>query len=371
MKAFFIPIIEYIKRLDSLLILNIILLQTIGIFTLYSATHGMQSDSQALFQQQIIWQILGWLAFFIISSIDYFLLRKVVWPLYFIHIILLILVIFFGKQVYTSKRWLDLGWFNYQPSEFLKLVLVLVLAHKLSQRKFKKPLNIKKIIEYGLIICLPIFLVALQPDLGTAGITLLITGTLILFNGINKKPFIFIMISMLMSLPLMWNFGLKQYQKERLISFIQPNKDPRGQGYNLIQSKIAIGNGKIFGKGFKKGTQTKLHFLPERHTDFIFSVLSEEHGFVGSTLAIVLFFTLLQLLITYSFTSRSRFGCILCLGCAAFIFWHIFLNLAMTMGLIPVVGAPLTLMSYGGSHFLTAMIFLGLASSVNKKKDLF
>ena len=371
MKTLYLKLANSIKGFNLVFVSVICILQILGLIALYSATHGVHSHNESLFQQQLIWLGIGWALFFLLFHIDYSFIKRAVWFIYLIHIGLLVFVIFFGKQIYSAKRWIDLGLFNYQPSEFLKLALVLLLAHKLASREFGKSLNIKELLEYLLIFIFPIGLVMIQPDLGTAGILLLILSSLILFNGIHKKTLIISACIGLISLPIFWNFVLKDYQKNRVISFIHPEKDPKGMGYNLIQSKIAIGNGQLTGRGFGKGTQTKLHFLPERHTDFIFSVLSEEHGFIGSGVSIALFFFLIYLIITYAFTSRSRFGCFLCLGACVFLFWHIFLNLAMTMGLFPVVGAPLPLMSYGGSHLLTTMAFLGLAGSVNKRKDLF
>lgn len=371
MKIIYHELIKFFKKIDLRFILLILILQGIGLITLYSATHGAYSLNEFLFNRQIIWLTSGWFVFFILYSIDYSFLKKATWPLYFIHIILLIFTLFFGEESQKVKRWIDLGAFNYQPSEFLKFVLVLLIAHKLSFQEFKKTLSPGQLIEYGLLITLPVVLVAIQPDLGTAGISILLLSTLILFNGIGKKSFIWIFVILCVSIPFAWKLVLKPYQKNRITSFIHPEKDPRGTGYNIIQSKIAIGSGGLTGKGFSKGTQHQLQFLPERHTDFIFSVLSEEYGLLGSLGTLLLFLLLIFLTFSYASQARNRFGCYLCLGSGMFLFWHILLNLAMTMGLFPVTGSPLPLMSYGGSHSLTTMAFLGLAASVNKQKDLF
>ena len=374
MKSLFVNLFQFLKKTDLplLFILVILLLQGIGLVSLYSATHGADSSNNLIFfQQQIFWLLIGWLVFFVIYHLDYNFIKKFTWPFYGLHVLFLILILFLNPETQNVNRWLDLGWFHYQPSEFLKFVLVLFLSYKLSQRKFKEPLNILQLIEYGVFIFVPISLVMAQPDLGTAGINILILSTLIFFNGVDKKAFITIVLIIGVSLPLGWNFLLKPYQKSRITSFIHPEKDPKGKGYNVIQSKIAIGSGQLFGKGFTKGTQNQLQFLPERHTDFIFSVLSEEYGFLGSFITLALFVILIFFTLNYASTSRNQLGCYFCLGAGAFLFWEIFLNLAMTMGLFPVVGAPLPLISYGGSHTLTTMTFLGLVASVNKRKDLF
>ena len=371
MKYFYHGLMKFFRRIDFRFVVLILIIQGIGLITLYSATHGAYSSNKFLFNRQIIWLCSGWLIFFILYSIDYSFLKKITWPLYFIHIALLVFTLFFGEESQNVKRWIHLGFFNYQPSEFLKFVLVLLIAHKLSFQEFKKTLPVKQLIEYGILIVPPVILVALQPDLGTAGISVVLLSTLILFNGISKKSFIWILTIFCVSAPLTWKLVLKPYQKSRITSFMHPEKDPKGTGYNIIQSKIAIGSGGLSGKGFSKGTQHQLQFLPERHTDFIFSVLSEEYGFLGSLGTLMLFLLLIFLTLSYAAQARNRFGCYLCLGSGMFLFWHILLNLAMTMGLFPITGSPLPLMSYGGSHALTTMAFLGLAASVNKRKDLF
>lgn len=368
---FLIFIKDHFKKIKPDLLAAVLLLQIIGLLALYSATKGAYSSNSHLFYRQMLWLLGGWVVFFTAYSLHYRLLYKTGWFLYGIHIVFLIMTLMFQGPEDRVRRWLDFGFFKYQPSETLKLVLVLTVAGLLSRRRFKKSLSSTELFQYGLILLLPVSLVVIQPDLGTAGITLLVTGSLILFNGIQKKVFMTTLALFLLSLPFAWSFLLEPYQKNRVISFIQPKKDSQGIGYNVIQSKIAIGSGRFYGKGFTKGTQNQLQFLPERHTDFIFSVISEEYGFFGSLITLGLFWILIFLILTSASTSRDRLGCYLCLGAGAFFFFHTFLNMAMTMGLFPVLGAPLPLISYGGSHTLTAMAFLGLVASVNKRKELF
>ncbi len=364
-------ILNYFKKTGIAFLSLILILQIIGLLVLYSATHGAYIENVSLFRQQILWLSLGWMVFFIISNINYSLLSKLILPLYIFHIILLILIPFIGKEIFHAKRWIDLGLFNYQPSETLKFILVLLTAQQLSKRKLRTPLNLKDLLIYSTFIFIPILIILKQPDLGTAGIILLVIVVMILFNGVKKKIFLSLVIASLISLPIVWNFVLKPYQQSRITTLLQPRKDPRGSGYNIIQSKVAIGSGQFFGKGFGKGTQNRLQFLPERHTDFIFSVLSEEYGLFGSTLTLVLFFILISYMFKLASISRARLNCYFCIGAGSFFLWHVFLNVAMTMGLFPVMGAPLPLMSYGGSHTLTSMAFLGLIASVNRRKDFF
>ena len=371
MKQLYSFVFNEIKNLNLYFVSCIIALQILGLVSLYSATYGTDGENLFLFKRQLIWITFSWLTFFIISHSSVNLISKILWPLFWLQLIVLVLVLFFGKEIYNAKRWLDLGLFHYQASETLKFILTLLVAKEISKKPLRQPLNFKDLIKFCAWILPPVILVLKQPDLGTAGIILLMILTIFLFNGIERQTLISLFLIFLISVPLAWNFILKPYQKARITSFIKPGEDPQGTGYNVIQSKIAIGSGQFFGKGFKQGTQNKLQFLPERHTDFIFSVLSEEYGFTGSALTLILFFLIISFIFNLAGQTRDRLSCFFCIGIGSFLLWHIILNLAMTMGLFPVVGIPLPLLSYGGSHSLTTMSFLGLAGSIHKNKDLF
>ena len=360
-------IFNFIKNANMFFISCILILQGLGLISLYSAVFGDIS----LFKQQLVWIFISWIVFFFVYSINTSFISKVLWPLFYLNILALIAVYFFGKEVYSAKRWLDLGFFYYQPSETLKLILLLITAEKISQRPFGQEFYLLDLMKFIVFIIPPVVLVLLQPDLGTAGIILIMIVTLILFNGVEKRTLVALFLVLLVSAPLAWNFVLKPYQKSRITSFIKPLEDPQGTGYNVIQSKIAIGSGQIFGKGWKQGSQNKLQFLPERHTDFIFSVLSEEYGFVGSVFTLLSFFLVLFFIFNLARLTRERLNCYFCLAVGFFLLWHVTLNLAMTMGLFPVVGIPLPLMSYGGSHTVTTMAFLGVVAGIHKNKDLF
>ncbi len=371
MKFLYPLIFSQLKKISPYFLFCIVALQALGLFSLYSAAYGSDGANLFLFQRQLIWIAFSWMVFFLLAYSKASFISKIIRPFFWIHIIALALVFFIGKEAHNATRWLDLGLFHFQPSETLKLALALLTAQQLAQRRFGQALQFKDLLLFCAVAIPPVVLVFLQPDLGTAGILLLMIFTMLLCNGIEKKTLAGLILIALISGPLAWNKILKPYQKSRITSFIQPGEDPQGTGYNVIQSKIAIGSGQFFGKGFKKGTQNKLQFLPERHTDFIFSVLSEEYGFIGSSLTLALFFLMISFIFNLAGQLRDRLSCYCCIGAGAFFLWHTALNLAMTMGFFPVVGIPLPLFSYGGSHILTSMAFLGVTASIYRNKDLF
>jgi rod shape determining protein RodA len=217
----------------------------------------------------------------------------------------------------------------------------------------------------------PFALIVKQPDLGTGMMLMAISMSMILFAKVKKLPLILAISTIALALPLAWNFALKPYQKDRVFTFLDPGRDPRGAGYNSIQSKIAVGSGEFLGKGFRKGTQAQFEFLPEHHTDFIFSVLSEEHGFIGSVTTILLFVLLFTMCIRIAASARDKYGALLVVGVSAYIFWHMFVNVGMVCGILPIVGVPLPLISYGGTGMLSVMISLGMVSSVSYRRYLF
>jgi rod shape determining protein RodA len=362
----------FLRRMDVNFMLVILALNVIGLINLYSATHGLQSaENNNLFIQQIFWLGLGWLLFLLITFVDYQIYFRWAYPLYLINIAALSLVPFIGRTALGAKRWLGIGFFSYQPSETMKIALVLVIARYLSDKSKPEGLGLRELTIPLLFIGIPFVLTVKQPDLGTAVMLLAIPLSIILFIKVNRNLVIASLVSVAVALPAVWNFGLKDYQKQRILTFLEPGKDPRGAGYNSIQSKIAVGSGKFLGKGFRQGTQSQLEFLPERHTDFIFSVLSEEHGFIGSITTIGLFAILLFMGIGTASQSRDKFGALLSIGALAYIFWHMFINIGMVTGMLPIVGIPLPLLSYGGSGMLTTFVSLGIVSSVAYRKFLF
>jgi rod shape determining protein RodA len=360
------------SRLDLNFAFVILALNLIGLINLYSATHGMFSrDKMDLFWMQIAWLSVGWSLYLGITLIDYKLFTRLAYVFYGLNVGALVMVMLVGKTSLGATRWIDLGFFRYQPSETMKLVMVLVLARTFASRSYDKGMGVSDLLLPAALLLVPFVLTVKQPDLGTAGILVAITGSILLFVGVRKSILIFAAIVAVVSAPIVWNFGLKDYQKNRVLTFLSPGRDPRGTGYNSIQSKIAVGSGKVLGKGFRKGTQSQLEFLPERHTDFIFSVLSEEHGFIGSVTTLGLFVILYLMAVRIAISARDKAGAIIVVGIFFYLFWHVFINMGMVIGILPIVGVPLPLLSYGGTSLLTTMTGLGLISSVAYRRYLF
>ncbi len=359
-------------RLDMNLIFVILALNLIGLINLYSATHGaLHAENSNLFWQQIVWLIIGWGIFFTMTWFDYDWFRRASWFLYAGNVSALLAVDVIGVIAYGAQRWLNLGFMRYQPSETMKILLVFVMARILANTAKPEGLGFRDLFFPTMVALIPAALIIKQPDLGTGMLLLFIFMSMVVFVKVKRSVLIFLFVTGLIATPLVWSFGLKGYQKNRVLTFLNPGKDARGAGYNSIQSKIAVGSGQVIGKGFRKGTQSQLEFLPERHTDFIFSVLSEEHGFIGSITTSGLFMILLFMGFRIASQAKDRYGCLLAVGCMSTIFWHVTINVCMVMGLLPIVGVPLPLLSYGGSIMITTMGCLGVVSSVASRKFLF
>lgn len=361
------------KKLDLNFILVIFGLNIIGLINLYSATHGPNSkDVEPLFISQIMWLCIGWGVFFVTTMIDYIIVMRVALAVYFLNLSAILYTTFFGKVALGAQRWIDLGFFRYQPSETMKLALIMLLAKILVNRNSQGPgMGFKEMFMPVVVLLVPFVFIVEQPDLGTAMMIAAIGGSMMIFAKIRKTILVSALLCVAIALPVAWKFVLRDYQKNRIFTFITPSNDPRGTGYNSIQSKIAVGSGRFFGKGFRKGTQSQLEFLPERHTDFIYSVLSEEYGFVGSFLTMGLFCLLFYTGIRIATNARDKFGALLSIGVLCYVFWHMFVNMGMVIGLLPIVGVPLPLLSYGGSSMLTTMAGLGFISSVAYRRYLF
>ncbi|MDX9731811.1 MAG: FtsW/RodA/SpoVE family cell cycle protein, partial [Bdellovibrionales bacterium] len=281
----------FFKKLDWNFIIPIVMLHVIGILNLYSATHGVGAiQTDRLFLSQAFWLFSGWTVFFIVTVVDYQFFIRLAYVIYGLNLLALVAVIFVGKVALGAQRWLDFGFFSYQPSETMKLALILVMAKVLAQKSFPSGMGMKDLaVPLLVLVGVPFIITAEQPDLGTAMMLFVIGASILLFVEIRKAILVGLTGVLILGATGGWFFGLRDYQKHRIYTFLDPNRDPRGKGYNSIQSKIAVGSGQISGKGFRKGTQSQLEFLPERHTDFIFSVLSEEFGFLGSMFTLSLF----------------------------------------------------------------------------------
>ena len=349
----------------------IVLINFVGLLVLYSAlTAGNEELSgllHPLFKKQMLWIAIGFVLMFLSLLVDFNELDKLNLSIYIISILILIIVIFKGQLGGGSRRWLVIGFIRVQPSELMKMVLIISLASTYAGLAKTEGLDFKKLIK-PLVLCLiPFVLIVNQPDLGTGLVLLLIAGSITLFVKIKKRVFIILSGTFLSFVPLVW-FVLKDYQKSRILTFLNPDRDPLGTGYHIIQSKIAVGSGMITGKGFLKGTQNSLSFLPEQHTDFIVSVLAEEWGFLGCGFLLVLYLILLLYGLNIAYNCRNIFGIFLSFGITAMLFWQIVINFSMVIGLLPVVGVPLPLVSYGGSSVVTNMVGLGLLLNIEMRK---
>ncbi len=345
-----------------------VLLGSLGLLMLYSAVMSASPTPQKLLHiKQLIWFGIGFVIMIVSFSLDYKLLDRWAHAIYIIGISLLVSVLLFGKYVGGAKRWLMLGPVSSQPSELVKIAVIIVLARYYSRVVNTVGLTLRELFTPFVLTIIPFLLIVRQPDLGTAMLVALIAGSMTVFVKIERRSLLYIIISCMLTVPLVW-FFMKGYQKKRILTFLNPDSDPLGAGYHIIQSKIAIGSGMFTGKGFLKGTQNALSFLPEQHTDFIFSVLAEEWGLAGCTVLLVIFLMLIIWGLNIAHRCRDPFGTILAVGVTAMIFWQIFINIGMAMGLMPVVGVPLPFISYGGSSIITTMICVGLLMNVSMRR---
>ena len=357
-----------IKNFDWGLLGLTCLLACIGLLTLYSAvTAGLASPQKALYYKQLIRLCAGLLVLIGCFVFNYRLLERWAPFIFVVCIGLLVAVLLFGKSAGGAQRWLRLGPVALQPSELVKLGVVFMLARYYARHTDTHGLSFKGLIYPFLVVALPFALIVKQPDLGTAILVMTIAGTVTLFVKIERRTMASLVFLLTAAVPLIW-YWLKPYQKQRILTFLDPDRDPLGAGYHIIQSKIAIGSGMLTGKGYLQGTQNSLEFLPEQHTDFIFSVLAEEWGFYGSAGVLCLFLLLVIWGLNVAYRCRDPFGIILALGMTTLIFWQVVINIGMVMGLMPVVGVPLPLISYGGSSILTVLICIGVLLNISMRR---
>ncbi len=343
-----------------------------GLVALYSAVSaGAPALEKVLFKKQIIWYSGGLAVMIACFLIDYKVYERYAHVIYGASVVSLISVLFFGKLVGGSKRWLALGPISIQPSEMAKIAVVLILARYFSKIANDRGLSLKDLLAPFALTLVPFLLIVRQPDLGTAMVVALIAGSMTLFVKIERRSLYFLAGAAGVTGILGWFFFLKGYQKQRIMTFLDPDRDPLGAGYHIIQSKIAIGSGMISGKGFLKGTQNTLSFLPEQHTDFIFSVLAEEWGLLGSGAVLLIFLMIIAWGLSIAGRCRDPFGTILSVGLTVIIAWQVFINIGMVMGLMPVVGVTLPFISYGGSSTITMMICIGLLLNVSMRRFMF
>lgn len=358
-------------RFEWPLILVALILSGIGLCLIYSATSPHGDAGRIFVVKQITWCSLGLILMAVFLLFDYALLENWAIWLYAIVIVSLVAVWGLGKVTAGSQRWIEVGFMRFQPSEFAKLAVVIILAKHFQNRAANGDEDPKHLLIALLLAGVPAFLVAIQPDLGTAGVIIVVAGSVILFCGVGRRALIWLGGSLLAAIPILVFVGdrlLMDYQKKRLLTYLNPGYDPLGAGYHIIQSQIAIGSGGMLGKGYLEGTQNQLMFLPVKHTDFIFSILAEELGFVGCITVLGLFAALLLRGLEVAGKARDKFGVVLSFGCVSILFWHVVINVGMVMGLFPVVGVPLSFMSYGGSSLLASFLAVGFLVNVGMRR---
>ena len=356
---------DKLKSIDYFLILLLILIGAVSVL----AIHSTESGNFSYYTKNHLVRLLSFFFMFLLLSF----VRIKVWYsnaylFYLLGLVLLILVLFFGVTASGSKRWLNLFFLNLQPSELMKIAIIVCFARYYHRIQSADIQSYKFLLQPIILLIIPCYMVINQPDLGTA---ILIAGTgiaIIWLAGLNIKYFVYSGLLLLVSLPFAISI-LKPYQKSRILTFFNPDRDPLGAGYQIIQSKIAIGSGGFFGKGYLKGTQSYLEFLPEKHTDFIFTLFSEEFGFTGSLLLLLIYALIIYRITSIGSISRNNFSRLFCFGFAGAFFVYVTVNMCMVLGLLPIVGAPLPIMSYGGSSMLSIMIGLGIVMSCHVHKQ--
>ena len=354
-----------VKNFGWLILFLALVFSAFGLINLYSASYH---TGLGTFKKQVIWVSVGFITMLLITFMNSNLLKRYATHIFLASLVTLAFVFIFGREVSGSRSWLVFGPISIQPSEFVKISLILIIARFYSNDFEDGPFGLKDIVKPIVFTVLVFCMILLQPDLGTALIIMLLAGTMLLFMGIKRKSLLIILgVLVLISIPA-WNFFLKDYQKERILTFVDPSVDPLGMGYNSIQSQIAVGSGKLIGKGYLAGTQSQLRFIPAQQTDFAFSVLAEEWGFLGSGIMLLVYFLLILTILDTASSAKDKFSMLVALGIAGLFFWHTLINVGMVLGLLPVIGVPLYLFSYGGSSVLTAFIALGIVLGIKMRQ---
>jgi rod shape determining protein RodA len=353
---------------DWALFLSAALLAVVGVVNLYSATSVVRASLSEMYIQQVYWLVGGGILATVAAAIDYRHYERLGYALYALGIVLLLLVFILGRDIRGSSRWIYIGSFSFQPSEFMKLFLIIALAKYLHDDPKSEERSIRDLIVPGVLAGVPTLLVLKQPDLGTALILFLIFVSICALGRFRLRSLIYVALGTVFALEFAWNYGLKAYQKERITSFLNPEANVLGSGWHAHHARIAIGNGGWTGQGFMRGTQNQFQFLPDQFSDFPFAVFAEDWGFAGSLFLVMLYAFLVLWSVRVASTAKDRFGAVLAIGVGSLIFWHAFFNLGMVTGILPVVGVTLPLFSYGGSSVLTILIGIGLLMNVSMRR---
>ena len=357
-----------LANFDFVLLILLLLVCAAALSNLYSASYPPKSLSATPYLKQGLFLLMGFAVFLVVISVDYRELLFWNYPFYFLIILLLVLMYFIGYEANGSQRWINLGFFKLQPSEPAKLMMVITLASYYSRKEVVDGYSLKQLVVPLILTGVPFLLILLQPDLGTAMMLAIIFVSITIFVRLKLSTYLILGTTAIALVVVAWEKVLKPYQKQRIQTFLHPEDDPMGNGYQILQSKIAVGSGGKFGKGYLEGTQGHLHFLPERHTDFAFAVWGEEWGFIGSFIFLGLYFALLIWGLYIAMNARDRFGVLLAFGVVILIFWQAVINLLMILGFLPVVGIPLPLVSYGGSSLMTTMICFAILMNVRMRR---
>jgi rod shape determining protein RodA len=363
-------------RLDRRLLLNfdwtllalVMVICGIGLLNIYSAGFSLTDLRQTpLYIKQIQWILVGVAGMALAFFIDYRFLSRQGYIIYGISIVLLLVVLTMGYATRGSQRWIAIGGFTFQPSELVKLTIILALTKYFERHQISRSYHLSELwVPFGLVI-VPFVFIMKQPDLGTALIVLILFLSIVFFVGLHWKSLLIAVAGGLVLTPIGWLL-LKDYQRERILTFFSPERDPLGSGYHIIQSMIAVGSGGVFGKGFLKGSQTQLKFLPEQQTDFVFSVFAEEWGFAGGVVLVVLFSLLILWGLKIVARSKDYPGALMAFGITMLIFWEVFINIGMVLGILPVVGIPLPFLSYGGSSMVVLLTAVGLLMNISVRR---
>jgi rod shape determining protein RodA len=367
------------RRFDNLpwgMVFLVFIISLIGIAAVYSATYTSRGPS-SLFTKQLVWISIGLIIMFLALIPDYHTVGRYAYVLYALSLVLLFLVMVMGKTGMGAQRWLAIGPFAFQPSELAKLSLTLALARYFAEDPKQGDYELRDLVIPVIMVLVPLVLVLKQPDLGTALMLFLTSSMIVILAGIRLRSvvYVFLVGVTIASLVFLvspvrhkiWG-SLKPYQQNRIKAFIDPSSDPLGSGYHANQSKIAVGSGQITGRGYRKGTQSQMAFLPERHTDFIFAVISEETGLVGSSVLLFLYLLLLLVGVDAAKNAKDRLGVLMAGGIVSMLSLYVFINMGMAVGIVPVVGVPLPLVSYGGTSIITTFLSLGILLNIQSRR---
>lgn len=353
------------------LLLLVLVIAAVGVVNISSATASYTLTETSYTIRQVYWLFIGLFLVVLVCSIDYHLFEDIAYWMYGVVAILLLVVLVAGKSSMGATRWLHLGFISFQPSELMKIVIIMAYARYFNNIPSSGAMGFRELVNPFLLLGVPALLIMKQPDLGTAILVVLIAFSMILFVGVRLQTVVALLLSAVPVVFLGWRFYLRDYQKLRILNFLSPERDPLGSGYHIIQSKIAVGSGGLAGKGFLQGTQTQLRFLPEQHTDFAFSVFSEEWGFAGCLVMLILYLSMILWGLNIARRCNDNFGSLMAVGVTAMLAWHVIINIGMVIGLFPVVGVPLPLFSYGGTSMITSMIGLGILLNIRMRRFMF